>query len=84
MKRIKIGSMCRCKKHPECFFEPGSVVVITGYKSTIYLVKLMFGSIKQDANPRTLAANTDADGSVQCLPSELEPFNEPSHVEKES
>ena len=76
MSDIKIGGMYRCKKHRECFFEPGSIVVITGKRSTVYLAKLMFGGIKQDAILHTVAVNTDEDGSVQCFPSELEPFNE--------
>ena len=75
MSDIKIGGMYRCKKHRECFFEPGSIVVITGKRSTVYLAKLMFGAIRE-ALRNDLAANTDEDGSVQCFPSELEPFNE--------
>ena len=77
MSEIKIGGMYRCRKHPECFFEPGSIVVITGKKTdTVVLAKLMFGGIKQDAIPHTVAVNTHEDGSVQCFPSELEPVNE--------
>lgn len=72
MKHIKIGSMCRCKGHPDCFFEPGSVVEITGHKSTVHLVKLLFGAVKQDANPSGLSANTEEDGAVQCFSYELE------------
>ena len=84
MNVFKVGDICVCKKHPECFFEPGSIVVITGKRSTVYLAKLMFGAIREVLR-NDLAANTDEDGSVQCFPSELEPFNEqPSHMEKES
>jgi len=82
MTYFEVGDICVCKKHPECFFERGSIVVITGKKSTVYLAKLMFGAMRQDLI--SLAANTEEDGSVQCFPSELEPFNEPSHMEKES
>ena len=70
MNAFKVGDICVCKKHPECFFEPGSVVVITGQKSTVYLAKLMFGAMRQDLV--SLASNTEDDGSVQCFSYELE------------
>lgn len=76
MKRIKIGSMCRCTNALDCFFEPGSVVVITGHKSTVHLVRLLFGAVKHDADPDGVRANTENDGSVQCFSYELEVIHE--------
>lgn len=76
MSYIKVGDICVCKKHSGCFFEPGSIVVITGKMSTVYLAKLVLGGIKQDVAPRVVETNTHEDGSMQCFPSELEPINE--------
>lgn len=78
MKAFKEGDICVCKAHPECFFEPGSVVVIVDAitYTHVYLAKLLFGTLKKDVNTHALIANTKDAGAVQFLKDELELFNE--------